>query len=438
MTDAEPRTPRFVPLSTYRLQVHAGFPLTAARDIVPYLAAPGRRRLLHVAVLHRGARQHARLRRLRTTTRSTRSSAAPRRTRRSRRRSPPHGLRPHRRLRAESHGHRHRRRTRGGTTCSRTARARRRPHFFDIDWIRPRPGAAGASCCCRSSAISTATCSNAASCRGVPRRPADAEVLRPRAADQPAAGAARLQAGAEPLAEILGADNPALHEFQSIITSLQKLPPYTERRPELMAERQREKDVARARLARLVAETPVVASRSKRRCAASTASRAGRRASTRCTSCSSRSPTGWPTGAPRRTKSTTGASSTSTRSPGCGSRSRRSSPRRTSCSRRCSATARVDARAHRSSRRAVRSGALLRDAAGSRGAGLGSRARRRRRRSAPAALRRGREDPVGPGARCRARWAVHGTTGYNFLNDLNGLFVERRARRGACAAPTPS
>ena len=30
-------------------------------------------------------------------------------------------------------------------------------------------------------------------------------------------------------------------------------------------------------------------------------------------------------------------------------------------------------------------------------------------------------------------WAVHGTTGYNFLNDLNGLFVDathaRRMRR---------
>ena len=66
----------------------------------------------------------------------------------------------------------------------------------------------------------------------------------------------------EPLTAFLGPDNPALHEFQSIITSLQKLPPYTEQRPELMAERQREKDVARTRLARLVAETRSSASRS--------------------------------------------------------------------------------------------------------------------------------------------------------------------------------
>ena len=33
--------PRFVPVSTYRLQVHGGFPLTAARDIVPYLQRLG-------------------------------------------------------------------------------------------------------------------------------------------------------------------------------------------------------------------------------------------------------------------------------------------------------------------------------------------------------------------------------------------------------------
>ena len=36
-----PSRPRFVPASTYRLQIHAGFPLTAARAIVPYLARLG-------------------------------------------------------------------------------------------------------------------------------------------------------------------------------------------------------------------------------------------------------------------------------------------------------------------------------------------------------------------------------------------------------------
>src|SRR5918996_5219086 len=33
--------PRYVPASTYRLQVHGGFPLSAARDIAPYLARLG-------------------------------------------------------------------------------------------------------------------------------------------------------------------------------------------------------------------------------------------------------------------------------------------------------------------------------------------------------------------------------------------------------------
>ena len=33
--------PRGVPRSTYRLQVDAGFPLTAARDVVAYLARLG-------------------------------------------------------------------------------------------------------------------------------------------------------------------------------------------------------------------------------------------------------------------------------------------------------------------------------------------------------------------------------------------------------------
>ena len=34
-------TPRYVPVSTYRLQVYHAFPLTAARDAVPYLARLG-------------------------------------------------------------------------------------------------------------------------------------------------------------------------------------------------------------------------------------------------------------------------------------------------------------------------------------------------------------------------------------------------------------
>jgi (1->4)-alpha-D-glucan 1-alpha-D-glucosylmutase len=52
----------------------------------------------------------------------------------------------------------------------------------------------------------------------------------------------------------LGAD-PVLREYLSILTALQNLPPYTERDPGRIAERQREKEVARVRLARLLAES---------------------------------------------------------------------------------------------------------------------------------------------------------------------------------------
>ena len=83
---------------------------------------------------------------------------------------------------------------------------------------------------------------------------------------------------------------------------------------------------------RLALESPEVARHieaADRRC--STASLDSPRASMRFTSCSRRRRIGWRTGERRRTRSTTAASSTSTRSPACGSRCRRSSKRRTRC-----------------------------------------------------------------------------------------------------------
>ena len=65
-------------------------------------------------------------------------------------------------------------------------------------------------------------------------------------------------AAVPPLTEKLGADNFQLHELLSIIASLENLPPYTESNPQRMAVRQREKEVARGRLTRLVAESPEV------------------------------------------------------------------------------------------------------------------------------------------------------------------------------------
>ena len=77
-----------------------------------------------------------------------------------------------------------------------------------------------------------------------------------------------------PLTSELGAESPTLHEFLSILTSLQNLPDLADdgetavehevsaedrqRRAALVEDRQREKEVARARLSRLVAECPAV------------------------------------------------------------------------------------------------------------------------------------------------------------------------------------
>jgi (1->4)-alpha-D-glucan 1-alpha-D-glucosylmutase len=52
------------------------------------------------------------------------------------------------------------------------------------------------------------------------------------------------------------ADDPALREYLSILTALHNLPVYTEREPARIAERQREKEVARERLNRLLARSP--------------------------------------------------------------------------------------------------------------------------------------------------------------------------------------
>lgn len=61
--------------------------------------------------------------------------------------------------------------------------------------------------------------------------------------------------GLEELENRLGEGDPYLREFLSIITALKNLPPYQETDPERIAERRREKEVARERLARLVEES---------------------------------------------------------------------------------------------------------------------------------------------------------------------------------------
>jgi (1->4)-alpha-D-glucan 1-alpha-D-glucosylmutase len=62
----------------------------------------------------------------------------------------------------------------------------------------------------------------------------------------------------DPLTAELGPENKDLHEFLSILASLENMPPYTEQDPGRVADRQREKEVAKSRLARLVQESPAV------------------------------------------------------------------------------------------------------------------------------------------------------------------------------------
>jgi (1->4)-alpha-D-glucan 1-alpha-D-glucosylmutase len=66
------------------------------------------------------------------------------------------------------------------------------------------------------------------------------------------------ETAADDLARVLGADSAPLNEFLSILTSLQNLPPSTATDPERIAVRSREKEVAKARLERLTAEVPGV------------------------------------------------------------------------------------------------------------------------------------------------------------------------------------
>ena len=62
----------------------------------------------------------------------------------------------------------------------------------------------------------------------------------------------------------VGADSPTMREFLSILTALRNLPAYTQRGAGEMRERQREKQVARERLSRLVESHPPIAAHIER------------------------------------------------------------------------------------------------------------------------------------------------------------------------------
>ncbi len=175
--------PRYVPCSTYRLQVYGKFPLPEATAIVPYLVRLGAGACYTSSVFHGGPRQHARLRRRQP----QRDQPGGRRRRGAccllrGARQPRHG--PHRRFRAEPHGHRQQQRAlerpaRERPELARGGVLRRR---LDADQGRaPRQAAAADS---GRPVRQRAGARRAAA--GLRERRAGPAVFRPGRADQPA------------------------------------------------------------------------------------------------------------------------------------------------------------------------------------------------------------------------------------------------------------
>ena len=154
--------PRFVPFSTYRLQVHAGFPLDRGARHRALPSAAGDRRGLHLAVLRRGTGQSTHGYDITNHNELNREAGAPKRIPRS----PTRSARPACSTwwtSCPTTWALARPPIPGGATCSRTDPTRRRRTSSTSTGTRSRPSC-GASCCCRSSAISTGRSSSVASC----------------------------------------------------------------------------------------------------------------------------------------------------------------------------------------------------------------------------------------------------------------------------------
>ena len=311
--------PRYVPASTYRLQVHRGFPLTDATAIVPYCrswaSAPvtrrrtsPRRRAARTATTSQPQRDQPRGRRRRGTRRVHRRAARARHA-------------AHRRLRAEPHGHRHRRQP----VVERRARERAElagGRFFDIDWspvkaelhaklLLPILGDQYGRVLERGE-LPLAFDDGLLvlryfdrSCRSMPGSRRGSTPAR-------SSGARRRPRRRQPAPERvpehhhLAAEPAAVHGDRS----------GADRRAAPREGSRADAAVAavsprRRRFGEAIEDARPHIQRHAGRCL---------RASTPCTSCSRRRPTGWRTGGRRRTRSTTAASSTSTRWPACASR----------------------------------------------------------------------------------------------------------------------
>ena len=147
-------------------------------------------------------------------------------------------------------------RTRGGTTCSRTARASLYADYFDIDWASAEAGAPRARCSCRSSA----PVRRGARARRARARPRGRRVLRRYYERRLPAGSAhhwlRSSTRRRRATRALPEDDPRLQELESIVTG--PAPPARARTrptPTRREERAREKEVIKRRLAALVPRT---------------------------------------------------------------------------------------------------------------------------------------------------------------------------------------
>jgi (1->4)-alpha-D-glucan 1-alpha-D-glucosylmutase len=255
-TTAGARLPRYVPTSTYRLQVHAGFPLERATAVVPYLERLG------IGACYT----------------SPYFTAAPGST---------HGydVANHNEINPELGGaDAHRR-------FAEAVRAHRLLHI--VDFVPNHMGIATSTNAWWYDVLENGPSSPAARFFDIDWTPIKTELhaklLLPILGDQygrvlergelqlafadgvlvlnyfetrlpvnPRQAPRVYALAAERLTGALGPDNADLHEFQSIVSSLQNMPAYTERDEEKIAVRQREKEVARTRLARLVSQSPAV------------------------------------------------------------------------------------------------------------------------------------------------------------------------------------
>jgi (1->4)-alpha-D-glucan 1-alpha-D-glucosylmutase len=251
--------PRYVPFSTYRLQVHGGFPLTAARDLTPYLARLG------VGAVYT----------------SPYFAATPGST---------HGydVANHNEINEEL----------GGATAHSEFVAALKTAGLEhiVDFVPNHMGIGTRTNAWWTGLLENGPSSPSAKFFDVDWTPVKAELhaklLMPILGDQygkvlergelqlafrdgalvlryfdnelpvnPRQAPRVYRAATASLEETLGHGNRHLHEFLSIISSLENMPPYTASDPPRVEERQREKEVARGRLIRLVREVPVIGER---------------------------------------------------------------------------------------------------------------------------------------------------------------------------------